>query len=222
MCGRYTLTIDLEALFDVYPFSIEELDYGPRYNIAPTQQVLTYGAQGPNTAEYMRWGLIPVWKKPDQKLPLAVNARAETVATGGMFRVPFRRQRCLVLADGFYEWKAEGTTKVPYRIGVKDWRPFGFAGLWDEWHDPDTGESKHSCTIITTSPNALMEPIHNRMPVILPRDAEAAWLDLDNPTGEGLADLLVPYPADEMEAYKVSTLVNSTKNAAPDVVAPAS
>ena len=120
MCGRYSLTIDLEALLDWFPFAIDVLDYHPRYNIAPTQQVLTNGAQGPGTAEYMRWGLIPVWKKPDQKLPLMINARDDRVATSGVFKRPLQRQRCFVLADGFYEWKGSGNGKAPIRIGLND------------------------------------------------------------------------------------------------------
>jgi putative SOS response-associated peptidase YedK len=218
MCGRFTLAIDIEDLLDEFVFELDEYVYKPRYNVAPTQQVLTYGAQGPGTAESMRWGLVPVWAK-DIKIGFKmINARAETVATSGAFRTPLRRRRCLVLADGFYEWKKEGATKTPIRIGLKEWRPFGFAGVWDEWHGPD-GPIR-SCTIITTEPNELVEPIHNRMPVILPKETHATWLNQSIQDPEQLTPLLKPYPAEGMEAYVVSTAVNSSRNEDPECILP--
>jgi putative SOS response-associated peptidase YedK len=221
MCGRFSLAIDLEFLLDQYLFPIEKLEYRPRYNVAPTQQVLTFGAQGPGTGEYMRWGLIPMWKKPEQKLPLMTNARDDKVATSGVFKRPLQRQRCLILADSFYEWAGTGKEKVPMRIGLKGWEPFGFAGLWDTWNDPEKGKV-HSCTIITCPPNELMRSLHDRMPVILPRESQELWLDHDQHDVDELMPLLKPYPAETMEAYDVSNLVNSVKNDSPDVVMPAS
>ncbi|MBM3941319.1 MAG: SOS response-associated peptidase [SAR202 cluster bacterium] len=220
MCGRYTLTMDLAALQAVFPFAIEEVPFTPRYNIAPTQQVLTWGADGVNTAAFMRWGLIPFWAKGIQPMRTMINARAETVATNGAFKTSFRKRRCLVLADGFYEWRKEGISKRPMRIVLKSRQPFGFAGLWDQWTDRVTGQGVRSCAIITTQPNELMVSIHDRMPVILPREAHALWLDQDVDDLLALQSLLQPYPAGEMEAYPVSRLVNSVKNEMPECILP--
>ena len=147
-----------------------------------------------------------------------INARAETVAEKPSFKQAFQSQRCLVIADGFYEWRKHGKVKIPMRVILKTGEPFGFAGLWESWKSPE-GELIHSCTIITTTPNAVMEPIHNRMPVILSKDKEAKWLDVSPSDAGELRELLSPYPADEMDAYEVSTLVNSPKNDMPDVMA---
>jgi putative SOS response-associated peptidase YedK len=222
MCGRFGLVVDIEGLLDYFSFDPTRVEYVQRHNVAPTDPVLTYGAQGPQTAEYMRWGLIPYWSKPGgRKLPLAINAKAETLATNGMFKGPFKRQRCLVLSDGFYEWRKNGDgTTTPFRIGLSTWEPFGFAAVWDRWDDPD-GET-HSCTIVTTTPNALMEPIHNRMPVLLPREAHDEWLDASNRDTASLQHLLAPYPADSMAAYEISAAVGNVKNDTPDVIVPAS
>ena len=156
------------------------------------------------------------WKQP--KLPPAsFNARDDKMASG-MWRNSLKRKRCLILADGFYEWKKDGVTKTPMRIGLKSWNPFGFAGLWDEWSGPDG--PLRSCTIVTTEPNKLLEPIHNRMPVILPKEAQAVWLDQSIQDAEQLTPLLNPYPTEEMEAYEVSTAVNSSRNEDHECVVP--
>lgn len=222
MCGRFSLAVDVEDLLELFPLDVSELAYRRRYNVAPTDPVLTCGAGGPGHAGYLRWGLIPWWSKPGgKKLPSAINARAETLATNGMFKEPFAQRRCLVLADGFYEWAVHSDkTKTPYRIGLSDWRPFAFAGLWDEWHGPEG--PVRSCTIVTTTPNTLMEPIHDRMPVILPPDAYATWLDRELHDTDALQELLVPYPADDMAVYEVGPAVGSVKNDTPDVLAPPS
>ncbi len=222
MCGRFGIATDVEALQDFFVFDPDSVDYVKRYNVAPTDPVLTYGAQGANTAEYMRWGLIPYWSKPGgRKLPLAINAKAETLATNGMFKWPFERRRCLVIADGFYEWRKndDGST-TPFRFGVTDWEPFGFAGVWDEWRGPDG--TVRSCTIVTTTPNELMEPVHDRMPVILPRDAYGEWLDRDVRDTDLLSKLLTPYPADAMEMYEISPAIGNVKNDTPDLLDPVS
>jgi putative SOS response-associated peptidase YedK len=148
-----------------------------------------------------------------------INARAETVAEKPSFRRALQKRRCLVLADGFYEWKAEGKKKIPMYIALTDHAPFGFAGLWETWKSPE-GETIHSCTIITTTPNTLMESIHNRMPVILPRDAEAAWLDRSLEDPARLLPLLVPYSAENLDAYAVSPAVNSPRNDSPRCIEP--
>ena len=220
MCGRFGLVADGETVLDYFWFDPSSVQYKQRYNVAPTDPVLTYGAQGPNTAEYMRWGLIPYWSKPGgRKLPLAINARAETIATHGMFKWPFQRRRCLVLSDGFYEWrKSDDGAVTPYRIGLASWEVFGFAGLFDEWHGPDG--TVRSCTIITTEPNELMAPIHDRMPVILPPEAHEEWLDRSNRDTAVLQRLLAPYPSEAMAAYEVGKAVGDVKNDTPEVIEP--
>ena len=221
MCGRYSLAIDYATINDRFSFrgGVEMPDHlRPRYNIAPTQEVLTVvNAEQGNEPRTMKWGLIPFWAKDPSIGNRMINARAETVAEKPSFRNAFQRRRCLVVADGFYEWCKEGKYKVPMRIILKTGEPFGFAGLWETWKSPED-ELLHSCTIITTAPNAVLEPIHNRMPVILSREAEAVWLDAGTYPSL-LRELLVPYPAEAMDAYEVSTLVNAPNNDIPDVLA---
>jgi putative SOS response-associated peptidase YedK len=220
MCGRFTLTSNLDGLQGRFGFDALELFSPPRYNISPSQSVLTVvNPAGKNRAELMRWGLIPPWAKDPAIGARMINARAESVAQKPSFRRALRQRRCLVLADGFYEWQKDGKQKVPMHISLKSREPFGMAGLWESWQAP-SGESVHSCAIITTKSNSLMEPIHNRMPVILPREAEATWLapEIDDP--ELLNSLLIPYPAEEMAVYRVSSLVNSPRNDVADCIAP--
>lgn len=199
----------------------KEFSYGPSFNIAPTQNILTVVNEDGNHARHMRWGLIQSWAKDASIGNRMINARAETVAEKPSYRSAFRRRRCLILADGFYEWQKVGPSKRPMRIVMSSGEPFAFAGLWETWKPPE-GETITSCTIITTTPNELMEPIHNRMPVIIPEQAEAFWLDPDVQDAEALSELLVPYSASEMKAYEVSTLVNSAANDSPEVIAPVS
>ena len=167
----------------------------------------------------MRWGLIPSWAKSASGGSRMINARAETLAERPSFRTALQRRRCLVLADGFYEWQGKGSSKRPMRITTASGEPFAFAGLWDGWRDPK-GEVVRSCTIITTSANELLSPIHDRMPVILTRELEPLWLDQDIQASAALTDVLVPHPANVMEAYEVSTLVNSPANDRPEMVVP--
>jgi putative SOS response-associated peptidase YedK len=223
MCGRFGIATDIEDLQGFFVFDPTSVEYVKRWNVAPTDPVLTYGAGGPETAEYMRWGLIPYWSKPDgsRKLPLAINAKAETLATNGMFKGPFERRRCLVIADGFYEWrKNEDGSKTPFRIGLASWEPFGFAGVYDEWRGPDG--PVRSCTIVTTTPNELTESIHDRMPVILPRTAYDEWLDRDHGDTDALSRLLVPYAAEEMALYQIGSAIGAVKNDTPDLIEPVS
>ena len=218
MCGRFSLISDLSALQLRFDFENPVTDYAPRFNIAPTQNVLTVRWEdGHNVAEHMRWGLIPSWAKDMSIGNRAINARAETLAERPMFRNALRRRRCLILADGFYEWLRQGKARQPMRILLTTGEPFAFAGLWESWTNPE-GETIHSCTIITTTPNDVMRPIHDRMPVILLPEHEDAWLDHSMQDASVLSELLIPYPPDTMEAYPVATLVNSPANDTPDVI----
>ncbi len=223
MCGRFTLTVNPAELQDTFTDYIFPTRYAPRFNIAPSQPVLAIPNDEKNTADFFIWGLIPMWAKDPSIGNRLINARGETIAEKPSFRGSFKHKRCLVLADGFYEWKTNAgkKTKTPYFIHMKDRKPFAFAGLWDSWEGSD-GSSVKTCTIITTEPNELMESLHNRMPVILhPRDY-GKWLDTSPQTPENLLPLIKPYPADFMSAYPVSTLVNKPDNDSPQLVVPAS
>jgi putative SOS response-associated peptidase YedK len=165
----------------------------------------------------MRWGLIPSWAKDQSIGSRMINARAETLSEKPSFRDAFRKRRCLVVADGFYEWQKVAGRKRPMRIVLQTGEPFAFAGLWESWRDPE-GTTVRSCTIITTGPNSLIEPIHNRMPVILSRDDEARWLDPEMDDPPSLLQMLAPYPQGAMDAYEISTLVNSPANDVPDCI----
>lgn len=220
MCGRYTITVTLEELMEI--FDLEDATgigpYRPRYNIAPTQMVPAIIAhEGRNRIGELRWGLIPQWAKDDKVGFQTINAKAETIIEKPAFRTPFMRKRCLIPADGFFEWKKDGSAKQPYRIVLKDRKLFAMAGLYDTWINPD-GQKISSCTIITTTPNELMADIHNRMPVILRREDEAAWLDRANQDTEQLLSLLKPYASDLMKAYRVSSAVGNVRNDSPELI----
>jgi len=219
MCGRFTLTTNLGAIakrFGVARF-LEEV--GRRYNIAPTQPVIVVNDDGTRHLTRMQWGLIPSWAKDPAIGNRMINARAETVATKPAFRAALRKRRCLIPADGFFEWTPAGRRKQPVYITLKTREPFSFAGLWESWTSPE-GEEIWSCTIITTEANELLKPIHDRMPVILAKDAEAVWLDPTIQDPERLLPLLKPYQAEEMEVYAVSTKVNSPTNDGPECIEP--
>jgi putative SOS response-associated peptidase YedK len=223
MCGRFTLTVNPDELQDAFENVIFPAPgkYAPRYNIAPSQPVLVIPNDGKMTADFYVWGLIPIWAKDPSIGNRLINARGETVAEKPSFRGSFKHKRCLILADGFYEWKPKpnSKTKTPFYISLKDQKPFAFAGLWDVWESPD-GSSIKTCTIITTEPNELMAAIHDRMPVILhPRDY-TKWLDTSPQTPENLLPLIKPFPADAMSAYRVSTLVNKPGNESPELTKP--
>src|SRR5919106_120411 len=221
MCGRFTLTVDpaeAQEKFSSYTFPEE---FAPRFNIAPTQPVLAIPNDEKFAADFFVWGLIPMWAKDPNIGNRLINARAETLAEKPAFRGSLKYKRCLILADGFYEWKSFGArkTKTPYFIHMKDRKAFAFAGLWDSWNSPD-GSLIKTCTIITTEPNEVVSMIHNRMPVILhPRDY-AKWLDPSPQTPENLKPLIKPFPAEEMSAYPVSTMVNKAENDIPELVIP--
>jgi putative SOS response-associated peptidase YedK len=218
MCGRFSLSTGLTTLKEKFQFIFTD-ETKPRYNIAPSQSILTV-VQNDNdrVGKQMRWGLIPFWAKDIKIGYKMINARAETIDEKPAYKHPFQKQRCLILADGFYEWKKQGKEKQPYRFQLKNGEPFAFAGLWDR---RDKGEETlYSCTIITTKPNNLTKEVHDRMPVILPKDTYDLWLNPNMTETDYLKSLLVPYPEEEMVAYPVSTLVNSPKNDIPSVMEP--
>ncbi len=222
MCGRYTLTVDSKELKDSFEDYTLPKEYAPRYNVAPSQPVLAIPNDGLKKADFFVWGLIPSWAKDPAIGNKLINARGETLAEKPSFRGGYKYKRCLILADGFYEWKSQpGTkTKIPHFIHLKTGKPFAFAGLWDEWNSPD-GSTVRSCTIVTTLPNKLMVTIHDRMPVILKPDDYAQWLDKAPQTPQDLNPLIKPFPAELMEAYPVSVLVNSPANDRAELVLPA-
>ncbi len=203
MCGRYTLISDLRELARQYEFDGDIDAFDKRYNIAPTQEVLTVVGGETRRAGFMRWGLIPHWAKDPKIGRRMINARAETVAEKPAFRDALRRRRCLVLADGFYEWQKSGQSKRPMRVAMRSGQPFAFAGLWSVWKDPE-GNRIPSCTIITTSANSLLSPIYHRMPAILPRDTEDLWLDENVDDPAVLSSVLTPYSDDALEVHAVS------------------
>lgn len=222
MCGRFTLAASPKALKQLFPlFDQEALE--PRYNIAPTQTVLAV-RHPPQAARSeivtLRWGLIPHWADDPKIGYNLINARAETAATKPAFRTAFRQNRCLILADGFYEWQkvAGSKQKQPYHIGLKDGGPFAFAGLAAHW---SKGEIPiDSCTILTTDANELMRPLHDRMPVILDPGSFEKWLDPNQHEPEPLQALLRPFPGDKMKAFAISTYVNNVRNQGPACIVP--
>jgi putative SOS response-associated peptidase YedK len=216
MCGRFSLTAEMSALQEMFPWVNFSTEIQPRYNIAPSQSVAVITNDGTNSLDFFHWGLIPSWAKDIQIGSQLINARAETITEKPSFRISFRRRRCLVLADGFFEWQKQGDSKrkIPNYIHLVTGKPFAFAGLWERWTSPEGNDIK-SCTIITTQPNSLMEPIHNRMPVILRPEDYQVWLRPGEQAPAELTKLLNPFPADLMKAYMVSPLVNSPANDLP-------
>lgn len=221
MCGRFTLKTPVETLAEVFELpAVPALS--PRFNIAPSEALATVRIADKDAQRelaILRWGLVPSWADEPKVGNKMINARSETVATNEAFRSAFRRRRCLVLADGFYEWQRQEKRKQPFYIRMKDEAPFAFAGLWELWEGKD-GAVLESCTLLTTEPNELMSPIHNRMPVILDRKAYDLWLDPEMREPDPLKALLRPYPAERMTAYPVSSLVNSPANDTPEVLEP--
>jgi putative SOS response-associated peptidase YedK len=213
MCGRYRLSRTKNILaehFDVEP----DDDWVPRYNIAPSQDVPVirqHPEQPKRLGSQMRWGLIPFWAKDPSLGVKMINARAETVATKPAFRDALRKQRCLIPADGFYEWRRNGKVMTPFCFTMADDSIFAFAGIWDSWRNPES-KAIETCSIITTTPNALLADIHDRMPVILPDDTYELWLDPGFNNVQELAALLVQYETKLMHRHAVSTRVNSVKN----------
>lgn len=223
MCGRFALITPSATLveqFGVTQTSLDLAQVGPRYNVAPTQPVLAVRttAVSPNRElTFLRWGLVPSWAKEIRSGAPLINARAETVAEKPAFRAAFKRRRCLLPADGFYEWQKQPGGKQPMYIEMMDKRPFALAALWEIWHAPDGG-TLESCAILTTTPNDLMAPIHDRMPVILDPADYDQWLN-PGPRPDDDLHLLRPYPAEKMSAYPVSNWVNSPAHDDPQCLA---
>ena len=219
MCGRYTLRATVETLGRL--FDVPDLPkIQPRYNIAPTQSVpvIVQEAEHEQRAiRMMHWGLIPSWSKDRKMANRLINARSETIATKPSFRSAFRRRRCLLPADGFYEWRHQPQCKQAYFIGIDDDVPFAFAGLWALWKGPD-GKPVESCTILTIGANELLRNLHDRMPVILDPRSYVAWLDPAMQEADRLLPLLQPYPAQKMAFYPVSEVVNSPRYDGPRCV----
>ena len=223
MCGRFTLAATSETLTETFPGFEMPDELSPRYNVTPSQQVLVVPNTGENKVEFFKWGLIPSWAKDPTIGNRMINARSETLSEKPSFRTAYRRRRCLVLADGFYEWcrEPEGRAKTPIYIRLQSGAPFAFAGLWEVWRPPEDDTPVLSCTIITCPPNSLIETIHRRMPVVLEPEAYDLWLDTQDGPPDRLNELLKPYPAEEMTAYPVSRLVNQPRNDSPDCIQPA-
>jgi len=222
MCGRFTLTIDPVELQEAfYWVDFGNADLSPRYNIAPGQGIPVVPNDGKNKLDFFTWGLVPHWAKDPKIGYRMINARSETLTEKPSFRNPYKQRRCIILADGFYEWQKQPDqkSKIPTYIRLKDGKPFALAGLWENWYSPD-GSQILSTTIITTKPNDLLENIHNRMPVILERDSYNTWLQPGEVNSEILNPLLKPYPSDLMESIPVSRFVNSPANDSPECIRP--
>ena len=217
MCGRYSFILEDELIKERFGVTVRSAIYKARYNCAPTQDLAVISDEDPKTLNYYRWGLIPFWAKDISIGSKLINAKSETILEKPSFKASFRNKRCLVLADGYFEWEKE-KEKTPYRITLKDKSPFSLAGIWDKWITAD-GEIIHSFSILTIASSPKMEQIHDRMPVILNRGDEKKWLEKTSESE--LLDLLRPYPAENLTAYPVSKLVNSPRNDTAEIFVPA-
>jgi len=223
MCGRYALYGPVSRKNrHAIEFLEQEIEFGPRYNAAPTQKLPVFRIRSGHRGELtlLRWGLVPSWAKDPAIGARMINARAETVAEKPAFRTAFKRRRCLVPMSGFYEWKKAPGRKVPYFIHPLNSKVFAAAGLYEYWPGKAGAEPIESYTIITSEANELMRTLHDRMPVLLPQSAYEAWLDPANEKTDALMDMLKPYPAEEMRAYPISLRVNNVKNDAPELIEP--
>jgi putative SOS response-associated peptidase YedK len=219
MCGRFVMISDLSALEEAFNIEAFSADVKPSYNIAPGREVAALVHDRVNRFVSFRWGLIPSWAKSPMIEKGIINARSETVAEKPSFRDSFKKRRCLVLANGYYEWKKVGRNKVPHYVCPVSQRPFGFAGLYDTWRSRDGG-SLSTCTIITTESNELLRPLHDRMPVIIPKDRESLWLDDSATEEKSLLSILNPSVSEALEIREVSTLVNSPLTDIPECIRP--
>jgi putative SOS response-associated peptidase YedK len=226
MCGRFIQIADPEKIkAQISDLSISPevaSQFRPRYNIAPTQNILTVlNTEAPKLV-YTRWGLIPFWAKDRSMGARMINARGETLLEKSSFKMPFRKKRCIIFADGFYEWKTAGRVKTPFFIRLADRTPFALAGLWDQWTDPASGEKLLTSTIITTTANDLVSTIHDRMPAILKKQDYRTWLNPGVVPDGTLMGCIGSYPAPEMEAFEVSKLMNSPSVDLPGCIEPLS
>jgi putative SOS response-associated peptidase YedK len=216
MCGRYSFILEDEMIRERFGVTVRSAIYKARYNCAPTQKLAVISNENPDVLSLYRWGLIPFWAKDPAIGNKLINAKSETILEKPSFKNAFKSKRCLVLSDGFYEWKKEGL-KTPYRITRRDGVAFAMAGIWDKWTDQN-GEDIHSFAILTTTPNSLMAKIHDRMPVILDRKTEKRWIE--NVPQEELLEMMKPCDASTLLAYPVSSLVNSPRNDSPEILTP--
>jgi len=216
MCGRYSFILEDEMIRERFGVTVRSAIYKARYNCAPTQKLAVISNENPDVLSLYRWGLIPFWAKDPAIGNKLINAKSETILEKPSFKNAFKSKRCLVLSDGFYEWKKEGL-KTPYRITRRDGTAFAMAGIWDKWIDQN-GEEIHSFAILTTTPNSLMAKIHDRMPVILDRKTEKRWIE--NVPQEELLEMMKPCDASSLLAYPVSSLVNSPRNDSPEILTP--
>lgn len=221
MCGRFVLELTPEMVKNIFGITGEIPDFPARYNVAPSQQVLVVRQDGGvgRSATFMRWGLIPSWAKDPAIGAKLINARSETAHEKPSFRQALRSRRCIIPASGFYEWSHEGKAKTPYYVRMADSAPLPLAGLWESWKSPD-GEKIETCTILTTSANTLVTPIHDRMPVILHHEEFDLWLGREVDESERLRSLFQPYPADHLAAYPVTPQVNNVRNDHSGLIAP--
>ncbi|KLH98237.1 SOS response-associated peptidase [Brevibacillus formosus] len=218
MCGRFTIVFDAETLLNRFDIEDIPFDWREIYNVAPGQKIpAIIENKEERRIGQLKWGLVPFWSKDEKIGYKMINAKSETIQEKPAFRNLFTRKRCIIPADGFYEWKKVGKDKQPMRIMMKTGEPFAFAGLYDTWTSPE-GEKLHSCTIITTKPNEVVADIHDRMPVILKKQDEQLWLDREKFDADLLQSLLVPYDHDQMRAYPVATIVGNPKNDQPECI----
>ncbi len=217
MCGRYTVTSSPETLRTLFSYE-EEPNFPLRYNVAPGQPIAIIRlAGGKHQFALVRWGLLPSWVKDPRTFSLLINARGESILDKPAFRAAMKRRRCLIPADGFYEWQKAGNRKRPFFIHAKTGAPLAFAGLWETWTGPN-GEELETAAIVTTRANSTWAPIHERMPVIVPPDAFDLWLDCANVDALTAAALITSAPDDLLEAYEISTAVNRTTNDSPEII----
>ena len=215
MCGRFVRSSSLKDIADYFGVEQPLYEFPPSYNVAPTQDVVIINKLGMKQLVKCHWGFVPPWSKDLSIGSKMINARSETVAEKPSFKTAFKHQRCLVIANGFYEWQKDKNRKIPVYIRLKSGKPFGFAGLYNVWISPE-GEAICTCTILTTESNDLVSTIHDRMPVIIPRDREDLWLEPKVNDVELLRGLLRSFPSEEMELIRVSDRVNSPKFNSPD------
>jgi putative SOS response-associated peptidase YedK len=219
MCGRYTIIASPEALRALFRYE-EQPNFPPRYNVAPTQPIaIVRLVEGKRQFALVRWGLLPSWVKDPKTFTLLINARGESAAEKPAFRAAMKRRRCLIPADGFYEWQAAGDRKRPFYVHAKSGAPLAFAGLWETWTGPN-GEELETAAIVTTRANRTLKPIHDRMPVIVPPEAFDLWLDGASVDATTAAALIAPAPDNLLEAYEISTAVNRTANDNPKLLEP--
>ncbi len=218
MCGRFSITKEEKLIEERFGASFYTDDLIKRYNAAPSQNLPVIASEEPDKIHLFRWGLIPFWAKDNKIGYKMINARSETILESKVYAPAFKYKRCLVPADGFYEWKKVGKSKVPIRFRRKDDGLFAFAGIYSEWK-PNPDEHVHSFSILTTQPNEIVQSVHDRMPVILLPEFEKAWLD-KNTAQKDLLSMLIPYPTELIDGYEVSDLVNKPANDFPEIIEP--